>query len=219
MNTPILLMEIAQLIINDKLTCKQSTMSIHNRIATVLKIKNRRYSYIAKKAGIEEADIHHFMTGKVSPTVDFVQFLLKEHPQLNLKWLFLGSGEMMEKDELTTSTDETLKDMQNRLDTLSNMYQKLEENYIDILSKIELDRTEITNPELQKIDNEITQLWDFVYPPKLMRKLYQYFKTYPEALEVIKNEESQGFKEFINKVKNIDKELTKKTKHKKVKMN
>ncbi|MGB1041747.1 MAG: hypothetical protein ACPGVD_12805 [Flavobacteriales bacterium] len=69
--------------------------SIRDRFSTFLAAKKLSQSKFARLTGYEQKNVSSFLTKKVKfPRIDLVVVLAKYFPELNLRWLLLGEGEM-----------------------------------------------------------------------------------------------------------------------------
>jgi len=53
-------------------------------------------SQLADNIGVNRATISHILSGRNKPSIDFLQKLLSNYPELNANWLITGIGFMHE---------------------------------------------------------------------------------------------------------------------------
>ncbi|MDC0204429.1 helix-turn-helix transcriptional regulator [Flavobacteriales bacterium] len=56
-------------------------------------------SSFADKIGVNRATISHILSGRNKPSIDFLQKLLSNYPELNVNWLITGIGFMQTKKQ------------------------------------------------------------------------------------------------------------------------
>ncbi len=80
-----------------------ATVTIRERLATVLKELGITPYQLAKAGGDNPTKIYNILNGKARPSYDTLESLLEQYPQINLNWLVNGAGEMF-KGEAADST-------------------------------------------------------------------------------------------------------------------
>ena len=80
-----------------------------DRLSKIITSEGLSPSLLAKKIGVERSGISHILSGRNSPSYDFLNKLLIHFPKLNAEWLILGQGSMyktivVEVPDLFTST-------------------------------------------------------------------------------------------------------------------
>ena len=80
-----------------------------DRLSKIITSEGLSPSLLAKKIGVERSGISHILSGRNSPSYDFLHKLLIHFPKLNAEWLILGQGSMYkttvpEVSDLFTST-------------------------------------------------------------------------------------------------------------------
>jgi transcriptional regulator with XRE-family HTH domain len=56
-------------------------------------------SALADNIGVNRATISHILSGRNKPSIDFLQKLLSNYPELNANWLISGVGYMKENQK------------------------------------------------------------------------------------------------------------------------
>ncbi len=80
-----------------------ATVTIRERLATVLKELGITPYQLAKAGGDNPTKIYNILNGKARPSYDTLESLLEQYPQINLNWLVSGVGGMF-KGEAGDST-------------------------------------------------------------------------------------------------------------------
>jgi transcriptional regulator with XRE-family HTH domain len=105
-------------------------MSIGERFALVLKKKKVTQKSFAEKVGVTEQSITKLVKGQTqSPKADLIAQLTVMFPDLNLRWLLIGEGEMLK--EGMSIADET----QEALEQLQKENSQLKDKIIELLEK------------------------------------------------------------------------------------
>ena len=69
---------------------------MHNRLKKWMESEGLKSSSFADKIGVNRATISHILSGRNKPSIDFLQKLLSNYPELNANWLITGIGFMQE---------------------------------------------------------------------------------------------------------------------------
>ncbi len=67
---------------------------MNTRIAKILKEKALSNKAFAELLGIQRSGVSHLLSGRNKPSIDFVIKLINQFPEISMKWLILGKGEM-----------------------------------------------------------------------------------------------------------------------------
>ena len=65
-----------------------------DRINLILKAKNLTSRQFAEEIGIQPSGMSHILSGRSRPSLDFVMKVINRYPEIDIKWLTLGEGEM-----------------------------------------------------------------------------------------------------------------------------
>jgi transcriptional regulator with XRE-family HTH domain len=65
-----------------------------DRINLILKAKNLTSRQFAEEIGIQPSGMSHILGGRNRPSLDFVMKVVNRYPEIDIKWLTLGEGEM-----------------------------------------------------------------------------------------------------------------------------
>ena len=65
-----------------------------DRINLILKVKNITPKQFAEEIGIQPSGMSHIMSGRNRPSLDFVMKVVTRYPEIDIRWLTLGIGEM-----------------------------------------------------------------------------------------------------------------------------
>ena len=80
---------------------------MHNRLKKWMESEGLKSSSFADKIGVNRATISHILSGRNKPSIDFLQKLLSNYPELNANWLITGIGFMQENQN--KQEDDTTK--------------------------------------------------------------------------------------------------------------
>tara|TARA_B100000131_G_scaffold318644_1_gene362925 strand:+ start:1313 stop:1609 length:297 start_codon:yes stop_codon:yes gene_type:complete len=76
---------------------------MHERLKKWMKIEGLKSSQLADLIGSNRATISHILSGRNKPSIDFLDKLLNNYPDLNANWLITGVGNM--KENLNNQAD------------------------------------------------------------------------------------------------------------------
>lgn len=102
-----------------------------DRINLILKAKNLTSRQFAEEIGIQPSGMSHIMSGRNRPSLDFVMKVVNRYPEIDIKWLTLGEGEMY-------STTNSVQKNENRHQP--DLFSSLQE-------EIHLDEPEVLNED------------------------------------------------------------------------
>lgn len=92
---------------------------MEDRIRKFMEYKGISPSELADSIGVQRSNVTHVLKSRNKPSFQFIEKMLQVYPELNAKWLLLGTGSMIEAptknrtlfDQLTeTKTIETHKE-------------------------------------------------------------------------------------------------------------
>jgi transcriptional regulator with XRE-family HTH domain len=66
------------------------------RIKKIIEIKKMNAGQFADEIGVQRSALSHVLSGRNNPSLDFMLRIKKQFPELNLDWLLIGIGNMME---------------------------------------------------------------------------------------------------------------------------
>ena len=69
---------------------------MYNRLKEWMESEDLKSSSFADKIGVNRATISHILSGRNKPSIDFLQKLLSNYPELNANWLITGIGFMQD---------------------------------------------------------------------------------------------------------------------------
>lgn len=91
---------------------------IKNRLETFLNSKDLSQAEFSRITGYHPKNISGFLTGTVKlPKIDLVVALATHFPELNLRWLLLGEGEMINSKtiEIDKNSIQTILEQQGEI--------------------------------------------------------------------------------------------------------
>ncbi|MCF6170378.1 MAG: helix-turn-helix domain-containing protein [Bacteroidales bacterium] len=68
-----------------------------NRIKQLLEKKKLTAAQFAGEVGVQRSAVSHLLSGRNKPSLDFILKIKNRFPEVNLDWLLLGDGKMIEK--------------------------------------------------------------------------------------------------------------------------
>lgn len=74
-----------------------------DRINLILKAKNLTSRQFAEEIGIQPSGMSHILSGRNRPSLDFVMKVINRYPEIDIKWLTLGEGEMIKSSSVPSS--------------------------------------------------------------------------------------------------------------------
>ena len=111
-----------------------------DRINLILKAKNLTSRQFAEEIGIQPSGMSHILSGRNRPSLDFVMKVVNRYPEIDLKWLTLGEGEMY-----NTSAPIQKKEKKAELDLFSAMEDDDDEDELPVaaVSSSQVDESKI----------------------------------------------------------------------------
>ena len=65
-----------------------------DRINLILRAKNITARQFAEEIGVQPSGMSHILSGRNRPSLDFVMKVVNRYPEIDIKWLMFGEGEM-----------------------------------------------------------------------------------------------------------------------------
>ena len=78
---------------------------MHSRLKYWMEMEALKSSKLADIIGVNRATISHILSGRNKPSIDFLQKLLSNYPELNANWLISGVGDMKENQKQNEEKD------------------------------------------------------------------------------------------------------------------
>ena len=72
------------------------TKEFKDRLKVVMKHYKLTQEELADNLGVRPETLGHLLLGRNMPSLELLDKLITEHPELNARWLINGSGEMLE---------------------------------------------------------------------------------------------------------------------------
>ncbi len=123
-----------------------SEIEIKDRILKFLTKQKLSSSRFAEIIGVQRSSISHILSGRNKPSLDFLQKILSNFPNLNSDWLILGKGEMD-----TSSIQTQMKFENNSTNPTPTLNQQIIENKIQTVPIQEMAVKEVKRRLIKKI--------------------------------------------------------------------
>jgi transcriptional regulator with XRE-family HTH domain len=68
---------------------------MNHRIELLIKLKNISPAQFADELDVQRANVSHILNGRNKPSLDFVQRIIRRYPDVNIRWLLFGEGEIL----------------------------------------------------------------------------------------------------------------------------
>ncbi|WP_430971992.1 helix-turn-helix domain-containing protein [Sunxiuqinia rutila] len=72
---------------------------MNSRIQRFMDHKSITASVLADTIGVQRSNVTHVLHGRNKPSFQFIAKLLETYPEINAKWLIMGTGSMLEQEE------------------------------------------------------------------------------------------------------------------------
>lgn len=146
---------------------------MEDRIRKFMEYKGITPSELADTIGVQRSNVTHVLKNRNKPSFQFIEKMLQVYPELNAKWLLLGTGPMVE----TTAKGRTLFDqLTEPVRTQSPLPEKTEvKQPVEEPAPIEKKESIATPPVEKKIENNVIQD-QFFSPEKPVERLIVFFK-------------------------------------------
>jgi len=146
---------------------------MEDRIRKFMEYKGITPSELADTIGVQRSNVTHVLKSRNKPSFQFIEKMLQVYPDLNAKWLLLGTGPMVE----TTAKGRTLFDqLTEPVRTQSPLPEKSEiKPQVEEPAPIETKEIVAPPPVEKKIENNVIQD-QFFSPEKPVERLIVFFK-------------------------------------------
>jgi transcriptional regulator with XRE-family HTH domain len=129
---------------------------MEERIRKFMEYKGISPSELADSIGVQRSNVTHVLKARNKPSFQFIEKLLQIYPELNAKWLLLGTGSMVE----STAKNRTLFDQltETVAPQTPKPEAKQEKPVIDEPVFAESKEKEVIvqpQPEKQNVENEL----------------------------------------------------------------
>ena len=81
---------------------------MNTRIRQFMDYKGISASELADSISVQRSNVTHVLHGRNKPSFQFISKLLETYPEINAKWLILGTGEMLESGSEEGKNQQTL---------------------------------------------------------------------------------------------------------------
>lgn len=136
---------------------------MHNRLKQFLAAENISQAQFADRIKIGKANVSHVLAGRNKPGYDFITAIIAGFPQLNLNWLFFGTGKMYGTAQSAPAPEEIISPTPElEPDLFFTNYDEDPVPTVNIEPSIEIDRSIKPTQESvkQRVVSKIIVLFD-----------------------------------------------------------
>jgi len=147
---------------------------MEDRIRKFMEYKGISPSELADTIGVQRSNVTHVLKSRNKPSFQFIEKMLQVYPDLNAKWLLLGTGPMVE----TPAKSRTLFDQLTEPVTVQSTKPEKQEEKPIITEPTPIETKEIIAPPPpveKKMENNVIQD-QFLSPEKPVERLIVFFK-------------------------------------------
>ncbi|MGQ7869936.1 helix-turn-helix domain-containing protein [Sunxiuqinia sp. sy24] len=72
---------------------------MNSRIQRFMDYKNITASVLADTIGVQRSNVTHVLHGRNKPSFQFIAKLLETYPEIDAKWLIMGTGSMLAQED------------------------------------------------------------------------------------------------------------------------
>lgn len=138
---------------------------MHNRLKQFLAAENITQAQFADRIKIGKANVSHVLAGRNKPGYDFITAMISGFPQLNLNWLFFGTGKMYStapSASVHAQEEKPHNSFDKEPDLFFSNYDEVTVETLNIEPSFEMDRSvNLTQePVKQRVVSKIIVLFD-----------------------------------------------------------
>lgn len=146
---------------------------MEDRIRKFMEYKGITPSELADTIGVQRSNVTHVLKGRNKPSFQFIEKMLQIYPDLNAKWLLLGTGSMVDTP-LKTRT--LFDEIAEKPIPLASKVEKIEDNSV-IEDSLPTEKKEIFTPPVAEKKIPQDELKDqFFSSEKPIERLIVFFK-------------------------------------------
>ena len=154
---------------------------MEERIRKFMEYKGITSSELADSIGVQRSNVTHVLKARNKPSFQFIEKILQTYPELNAKWLLLGTGSMVDTPLKVKTLFDQLTDP--ALPFPAQKKDPVEEKPLNIETKSFETKELIAPPVVEKkvpVDELQNQLFNSEKPIERMILIYtdQTFKVY-----------------------------------------
>lgn len=147
---------------------------MEDRIRKFMEYKGISPSELADTIGVQRSNVTHVLKSRNKPSFQFIEKMLQVYPDLNAKWLLLGTGPMVE----TPTKNKTLFDQLTEPITAPSPLPEKKEIKPNLQEPVPVETKDIITPPPpveKKTENNVIQD-QFFSPEKPIERLIVFFK-------------------------------------------
>ena len=123
------------------------------RIKKFMEYKGISSSELADSIGVQRSNVTHVLKARNKPSFQFIEKMLQIYPELNAKWLLLGTGSMVDVPLKTRTLFDQLTSPESLLEQKAEI--KVEKPFIQSTNPVEATKPQETietriYPEIEK---------------------------------------------------------------------
>lgn len=124
------------------------------KINLILKTKNISARQFAEEIGVQPSGMSHILSGRNNPSLDFVMKVVRRYPEIDIKWLMFGQGEMLVKAAPSTSSVADSPAVVAKAPAKKAMTKNASSAELNLFSQLNENRVnEVAQPSVQEYSN------------------------------------------------------------------
>lgn len=97
-------------------------MLIKDRIRLIMKARNLSAAQFAQTIDVKPANLSHILSGRNKPSLDFLQKVIENYPNVNAAWLI--TGETRVGEEMPVKNEAAKESTSKQIDDSINLHDK-----------------------------------------------------------------------------------------------
>lgn len=122
-------------------------------------------SELADSIGVQRSNVTHVLHNRNKPSFQFISKMLEAYPEINAKWLLLGTGEMLEQQKLSNEKQDQTTLFESQPGTSKTIkhedsarnYQSFDSSEEKTVEKIQTERNALIASEISN-EKEIERI-------------------------------------------------------------
>ena len=150
---------------------------MEDRIRKFMEYKGISPSELADSIGVQRSNVTHVLKNRNKPSFQFIEKILQVYPDLNAKWLLLGTGNMIESNVKSRTLFDQLTD--TKTPEIKKEEPKVEEKTTisgNVVPEIKEQPVTSAQPLKEKLSTEQVVQDQFFSQEKPIERLIVFFK-------------------------------------------